>query len=351
MFDFSKTMMNPLFLGGASLLSGEGMGGAARGMAMGSALQQRQQEQDDAEKRRQQFLGLLQSPEIMKINPGLLKVAQAAGPDAGLRMLASEMDPATLLERRRAEEELNLMPLKRKKMERELAQPTGSADLPSAVREYEYVKGLSPEDQQRYLSVKRANPLDKVYATQYGTDVLQGGNVDTTKNMSQLKDVQTRLESGKENLTGPVLGMMPDSVKAYTNPAAVDAKNTVEEVVQRNLRAILGGQFAAKEGEQLIARAYNPSLPEAENAKRLGRLYTAMDEALKQKQAAASYFQENGTMRGFQGKTQFSVSDFEKAMEGNTDTQLPTIFDPSQARGLPSGTRFRTPDGRVMEVP
>jgi hypothetical protein len=33
------------------------------------------------------------------------------------------------------------------------------------------------------------------------------------------------------------------------------------------------------------------------------------------------------------------------------DGQMPVISDPAQARGLPSGTRFKTPDGRVMEVP
>jgi hypothetical protein len=243
-----------------------------------------------------------------------------------------------------------LMDLKVAQAQKSLAAPVGG-EAPSAIREMEAVQRMTPEQRALYWRVKRANPLDKVYATQYGTDVLQGGNVDATKNMSQLKDVQTRLESGNENLTGPVLGMMPDSIKAYTNPGAIDARDTVQEVVQRNLRAILGGQFAAKEGEQLIARAYNPQLEEKENAKRLGRLYTAMDEALKQKQAAADYMQEYGTIQGFQGKTEWSVADFEKAMEGNVDQQLPTINDPSQARGLPSGTRFKTPDGRVMEVP
>jgi hypothetical protein len=231
-----------------------------------------------------------------------------------------------------------------------LNNPT-SADLPSAVQEYEYAKKLGPEEYQRFMALKRANPLDKVYATQYGQQVLGGGNVDTTKNLSQLRDVQSRLESGKENLTGPMLGMVPESVRAYTNPGSVDAQDTVEEVVQRNLREILGAQFTQKEGDRLIARAYNPKLEEAENAKRLARLSTAIEEASKAKQAAAAYYQQNGTIRGFQGKTEWSVADFEKAMEGNVDQQLPTINDPSQARGLPSGTRFKTPDGRVMEVP
>lgn len=222
---------------------------------------------------------------------------------------------------------------------------------PASVKEWEYYNSLPQDQRQQYLAMKRADPMDKAYATQYGQQVLGGGNVDAAKNLSQLRDVQGRLESGKENLTGPMLGMVPDSVKAYTNPGAVDAKDTVEEVVQRNLREILGAQFTQKEGDRLIARAYNPSLEEKDNAKRVARLATAMEEALKAKQAAATYFQKNGTMRGFQGKTQWSVADFEKAMDANTDKELPVLSDPSQAKGLPSGTRFKNPNGDTLEVP
>jgi hypothetical protein len=241
--------------------------------------------------------------------------------------------------------------LQMEKLRKEIQQVGAGGSAPSNVKEWQFFSSLPPDQQQRYLAMKRADPLDKAYAKQYGEDVLQGGNIDATKNLSQLTDAQRRLESGKENLTGPMLGAMPESLRAFTNPGSVDVQDTVRDVVQRNLRVILGAQFTQREGERLIASAFNPQLEEKDNAKRLARLNTAMEQAIKSKQEAAAYYQQNGTMRGFPGRTKWSVSDFEKAMEENTDQELPVITDPQQARTLPSGTRFKTPDGRVMEVP
>jgi hypothetical protein len=238
-------------------------------------------------------------------------------------------------DRRRASPEYGL---EMEKTRAEIAKMNRDAEAggasPSNVKEWEYFSKLGPEERRQYLAMKRADPTDKAYATAYSRDVLEGGNVDATK-----------------NLTGPWLGIMPDSIKSFTNPGAVDVKDTVEEVVQRNLRTILGAQFTQKEGDRLIARAYNPSLDEKTNAKRLGRLKTSMEAALKAKQDAGEYFQRNGTMRGFTGKTAWSVDEFVKSMDENMDQNLPTFSDPAQARGMPPGTRFKTPDGRVMEVP
>ena len=67
--DLQEKMMNPLFLGGASLLSGEGMSGAMRGMQMGSALAQQRKQQADEEARKQQFQGLLADPAMAQKLP------------------------------------------------------------------------------------------------------------------------------------------------------------------------------------------------------------------------------------------------------------------------------------------
>jgi len=112
---------------------------------------------------------------------------------------------------------------------------------------------------------------------------------------------------------------MPDFVTSITHPQAVNTREQVEEVVQRNLRVILGAQFTQKEGDRLIARAYNPRLSEAENAKRLGRLIVSMDRAAKAKLAAADYFERNGTMKGYRGSTSFSLADIEADIDGGTD--------------------------------
>jgi hypothetical protein len=151
--------------------------------------------------------------------------------------------------------------------------------------------------------------VDQSFAKSYEEYVLSGGAADFDKNLSQLRGVRDQLKSGKENLTGPILGRMPDAVTSFTNPKAVDARQLVEEVVQRNLRIILGAQFTQKEGEGLIARAYNPALDEATNAKRMDRLIGSMEKMAKAKMKAMDYFEKNGTMKGYKGTTQFSAND------------------------------------------
>jgi hypothetical protein len=140
-----------------------------------------------------------------------------------------------------------------------------------------------------------------------------GGGQDMVAQIAQLKPVIADLEAGKP-ITGIGVAVQPDLLLAMTNPKALQNREAVEEVVQRNLKAILGAQFTEREGERLISRAFNPKLPPAENAKRVRRLFMQMETAAQQKQAMADYFNENGTLKGFQGKMP-SVRDFENAME------------------------------------
>lgn len=151
---------------------------------------------------------------------------------------------------------------------------------------------------------------DKKFADEYVAFKAAGGFADTQKQLNQLKDVRAQLAAGKER-SGPITGRTPDAVLSVVNPEAIAARDAVEEVVQRNLRLILGAQFTEREGERLIARAYNVNLPEAENAKRLDRLIKQIEDAANAKENAANYFETNGTLRGWKGKL-YTVRDFEK---------------------------------------
>jgi len=154
--------------------------------------------------------------------------------------------------------------------------------------------------------------IDKKYAADY-LEYTSGGGADSAKMLAQLKDVHSELGK-RDDLTGPVVGNVPEWLAPITNPDAVAAKEQVEEVVQRNLKAVLGAQFTEKEGERLIARAYNPKLSEAENQKRLGRLIKQMESAAESKRSAAEYMQKNGTMQGWQGKVP-TIEDFNSALD------------------------------------
>lgn len=171
---------------------------------------------------------------------------------------------------------------------------------------------------------KGQEAVDREYGKHYSKFYATGQIADAMKNLSQLGAVSKRLkdvDEGKsdENLTGPILGRAPDFVKSFTNPDSIAVREDVEEVVQRNLRVILGAQFTEKEGVRLIARAYNPNLDEGINHKRISRLIKAMRNALEMQNKAGEYFEENGTLRGFKGTTEFSILDLSDAMD---DTSL-----------------------------
>jgi hypothetical protein len=195
--------------------------------------------------------------------------------------------------------------------------------------------------------------VDKEYGKDYAEFVAGGGFADAQKNISQLRGVVDQLRSGKENLTGPVIGRSYDWMKQLTgNDAAIQARETVEEVVQRNLRIVLGAQFTEKEGERLISRAFNPNLSEAENAVRLERLITAMERGVQAKMEAAQYYEQNGTLQGYRGNVTVRPFDLERAMEGGgqRSTPAPMSVDPNKDQGrLPSGNYVYDPaSGRLV---
>ena len=175
--------------------------------------------------------------------------------------------------------------------------------------------------------------LDEKAAEEFSEFIIAGGSADVEKNIGQLEDSLKELEQSDE-LTGIFLGNLPDKAQEAFFPRAVAVREQIEEVVQRNLRLVLGAQFTEKEGERLIARAFNPRLPEAENAKRVKRLITSIKRAAEAKQSAYDYFVENGTLRGYKGKTSFSTFDFER--------ELP---EPVFATNPKTGDRQYTTDG------
>ena len=143
------------------------------------------------------------------------------------------------------------------------------------------------------------NQADKDYASQF-VDWTTGSFADTMKGLDQLKLASKELGEDA-TLTGAGKGLIPDPIRAFTNPKALSNKNKVEEVVQRNLRVILGAQFTEKEGVRLIERAYNPDLPVKENKRRVDALIKQIETAAKAKNEAAKYFRIHRTLDGFEG--------------------------------------------------
>jgi hypothetical protein len=157
---------------------------------------------------------------------------------------------------------------------------------------------------------KGQTALDKKFAEDYAADIAGGGIADALKNMQQLEDqiaaLETAIEEG-ENMSGAVSNLVPEGarriwaqVRGSTDP--IEVRDQVAEIVQRNLRAVLGGQFAQKEGEALINRAYDLGAEESANLKRLNRLFAQIKLAMAMKVEALQYWNEHGTLSGFEGR-------------------------------------------------
>ena len=157
------------------------------------------------------------------------------------------------------------------------------------------------------------NAIDKAYGQEFLDWNRDSG--DMIGQLAQLESVLTKLEQPDADLTGAVVGLAPEWYTLLTNPDAIGAKERVAEVVQRNLKLILGGQFSEKEGKQLIDRAYNPGLPEKENIARLKRLIMQMQAGVDSRNAMNAYFSENGTLKGYEG-VRVSKQSFYDALEG-----------------------------------
>ncbi len=187
------------------------------------------------------------------------------------------------------------------------------------------VPGVEAAQPERWENLSPGQEaMDKEFAKELAEFEAGGGFADAEKNVEQLRGVSNRLKAvndpanpSGENLTGPLVGGQFDIVNTIINPSAIEAREDVEEVVQRNLRLVLGAQFTEKEGERLIARAYNPRLDEKTNAKRVDRLLGAMETGLQAKKASADYFRKHGTLNGYQGPTPPTKTDLESVIEGD----------------------------------
>jgi len=188
---------------------------------------------------------------------------------------------------------------------------------------------LNPRAGQPVLT-KGQEAADREFGKDYAQYQAAGGSADVEKQLRQLEQVSKDLGKEGNDYTGSVRGLVPDKIRAMTNPEAVAAKNKVEEVAQRNLRAVLGAQFTQVEGERLIARAYNDQLPPAENKRRVDALTRQIREAAKTKEDAARYFEKNGTLTGWKGRMP-TLSDFESAIDGGGNTATGTIKGANQA--------------------
>lgn len=213
----------------------------------------------------------------------------------------------------------------------------------------------APQTQAEIIK-KELTPLQAKVEEKSAQDLVDftigGGFSDVQKGLSQLEIAkQTLMQQPEGRITGKLVGAQDDTgLLKYTNPAAQDTKEQVQEIAQRNLRLILGPQFTAKEGEALINRVYNPALPQSVNVKRLELLQDQMTSAAKTKQEAVDYYNTNGTLKGFKGKLYNSTSEFLNEYNSKikgTEKAGPTQSMPAST-GFKEGMKTKSKSGKPM---
>ena len=166
-----------------------------------------------------------------------------------------------------------------------------------ATKGEEIARGLSPGQKK----------VDEKFAGEFVDFRASGGFANVEKDLGQLDQSLEALRTNPE-LTGAVVGRLPDAVLSVTNPEALRVKQDIELIVTRSLRQTLGAQFTENEGRQLLRRTFDPTLSEEINAQRLEALVGQIRTMAQAKTEASDYFQANGTLKGFKGKI-FNKSD------------------------------------------
>jgi len=126
-----------------------------------------------------------------------------------------------------------------------------------------------------------------------------GGKAQVEGNIANLQNVIGILKDGN-NVSGPFIGLLPEGVQSFTNPKALAILGNIRDIVFQSLREKLGAQFTEKEGDRLVAAAYDQRLSEEENIKRLERLLKITQDAAIAKQNMVNYYGENGTLAGYE---------------------------------------------------
>ncbi|MEM8615305.1 MAG: hypothetical protein AAGF20_00065 [Pseudomonadota bacterium] len=164
------------------------------------------------------------------------------------------------------------------------------------------LEGLSPDKMGR-PSGREPTVFDKQRdedAAKLLAEWQLSGQSQAGANLERIRQV-IHVLGNSDNITGPVVGSYPEWLRPIVAADSVAAQDTVGQVIQQSLRSILGGQFAEREGENLLKRSYNPQLSEAENAKRLMILHDELAYRALVNDYALQYSDRYGTLQGFNG--------------------------------------------------
>lgn len=128
----------------------------------------------------------------------------------------------------------------------------------------------------------------------------QGGNAKAAQHLAGLGNAISKYQSDP-SMGGGIAGQLPDVLLKAVGSKLPEVKQQVASTIQESMRQILGAQFTENEGKRIIANAFDPAISHAENVRRLTELQKQLQQAAEAKQSMADYFDQYGTLTGYQG--------------------------------------------------
>ena len=116
----------------------------------------------------------------------------------------------------------------------------------------------------------------------------------------------------QNNITGALVGTVmdhgwiPESFKALTVGQAINTLDTIRSIVYESLRDTLGAQFTEREGDRLVAAAYNQYLPEEMNRARMMRMRNQLVKTSENKNRMVRHWDTYGTFASYENPYKFS---------------------------------------------
>lgn len=160
------------------------------------------------------------------------------------------------------------------------------------------VQAVTPGDSSTVMPVTPGEKsADETFAKDY-TAWNTGGKASNVKALGAVDSVLNALKNEKD-ISGPTIGILPDSVLAVAYPRALATKQQLEGSVQGSLKATLGSQYTEKEGTNLLARAFDPRLSQEENIKKVQAIRDELASRADATQQMSDYFEKHHSVSGF----------------------------------------------------
>ena len=173
---------------------------------------------------------------------------------------------------------------------------------------------------------------DETYAVDYNEWIVNGEYATVVQNLKTLKSAIKTLRSGK-TLSGNIVGRLPEFVqKALYGDDPKAIKDAIDQLTVGSLRTILGSQFTEKEGARIQAQSYDITSGEETN---VAKIEKSIDELLGRamaKEAAATYFAENGTLAGYTGVNPLALGPWDNSKIERAKKDFGLVFGEEEAK-------------------